>query len=311
MISIIVPMYNCEKTICELLKSISQQEYRDYEVILIDDGSTDHTQEIVKNYCASHDNFQYYRQVNQGAPAARNHGLNLAKGEYIYFCDSDDLLIPETLKKLHSCIVQNNADLVVANYINIDENGKTIGENPTDKLARNILKVHYCFTLDPVPGTKLFSAKVIKNNGIRFDAVKIGQDLNFYLKYLIVSQKQIVINENVYLYRRMSGSISKTYKVENIMDIMKSFMYVQDFAKEVNADKETQRILEYVRLSHFTFQLRKRKHFSKEEYQKLRRNFCDSISICNFFDLKYFLVFYRAIIEYFLVKYINVNIRYI
>ena len=104
MISIIVPMYNMEEYILELLNSIKNQSYQEYEVILIDDGSTDKTAIIVKDFIKNDSRFKLILKSNQGVSSARNTGLDLAKGDYIFFADADDLLEEDSLKNVSNSI---------------------------------------------------------------------------------------------------------------------------------------------------------------------------------------------------------------
>ena len=90
LISIIIPIFNCEKYIKRCLNSLINQTYKNIEVILIDDGSTDRSSEICKDYSKRDQRIKYIRQNNQGVSAARNRGLDIAKGKYMGFCDSDD-----------------------------------------------------------------------------------------------------------------------------------------------------------------------------------------------------------------------------
>lgn len=100
MISVIIPLYNREKTIVKTLRSLEEQTYQDLEVIIVNDGSTDDSEKAVVKYLSqskSSIHFYFYNQKNQGAPAARNRGLKEAKGEYLLFCDADAILKPEAL----------------------------------------------------------------------------------------------------------------------------------------------------------------------------------------------------------------------
>ncbi len=110
-VSVIVPVYNAEKTIQVSIESILKQNIDDMEVIVINDGSTDATSEILKNY-AHNPLVRIYAQVNQGVSAARNTGLSYANGEYVFFLDSDDTLDETTLRTMYQYAVQNDVDLL-------------------------------------------------------------------------------------------------------------------------------------------------------------------------------------------------------
>lgn len=116
MISIIIPLYNREKTIIDTLKSIEMQTFNDLEVIIVNDGSSDNSEKIVANFLkANNSNISYYfyNQSNRGAPAARNNGFRRSKGEYILFCDADAVLAPQALEIMKTAL-ENNPD---ASYV--------------------------------------------------------------------------------------------------------------------------------------------------------------------------------------------------
>lgn len=110
MISIIIPLYNREKTIVETLKSIEKQTHNDLEVIIVNDGSSDDSEKVVTNFLknsTSDISYYFYNQNNQGAPAARNKGYRNSKGEYLLFCDADAVLIPQALEIMKTALEAN------------------------------------------------------------------------------------------------------------------------------------------------------------------------------------------------------------
>ena len=115
-ISVIIPAYNAEKFLVESLQSVVNQTIDDFEIIVIDDGSTDSTLDILKNYEKSYENFNVICQENAGPAAARNKGLDVAKGEYIYFFDADDVLELDALESLYATAHRRKSDLVIAKY---------------------------------------------------------------------------------------------------------------------------------------------------------------------------------------------------
>ncbi|MFA7365471.1 MAG: glycosyltransferase family A protein, partial [Patescibacteria group bacterium] len=103
MISIIIPVYNGEKTLIETIKSIEKQSYRDFEVLIVNDGSSDKTLEVFEKFSNNYkleNNYYFINQENKGAPAARNRGFKDSRGEYLLFCDADATLKPNTLEKM-------------------------------------------------------------------------------------------------------------------------------------------------------------------------------------------------------------------
>src|SRR5699024_11202168 len=127
-------------------------------------------------------------QSNMGAPAARNKGLKISKGEYILFFDADDVLLPYSISKF----IQNssNKDLLIGDYLNINEKGVLRNDNTnyhfktifSKKINSNLF--NYLPFFDPLPGNKMYKKKFLLENKITFSELKIGQDLNFYLKVI-------------------------------------------------------------------------------------------------------------------------------
>ena len=235
MISVIIPNYNAEKYIERCLESVLSQSYKDVEVIVVDDGSTDESPSIIRNFVERSDRIRAYFQPNQNASIARNKGIDVAVGDYLYFLDSDDLLYPDGLKSLINAAEENSADLVIGNMNEIDE---------SDKIIENDLYFDETLELDsyleklavlPAPPNKLYKASVIKDNRIVFGNVRIGQDTNFYLKYLACAQKVIGIADVIYGWRHVPTSITHAMDY-HIFDIVYSFANVRAFYKQINAE---------------------------------------------------------------------------
>lgn len=148
-LSVIIASYNHQDYIAETLRSLEQQTFQDFEIIIVDDGSTDKTVEVVKN---TQSRSQIYTQENQGVVAARNRGIDLAKGKYICFVDSDDVVLPERFAKQVALLDGNNElGMVYADALIIDSKGNKIGKFSdvypiVDGDVAQMLALHYCFT---------------------------------------------------------------------------------------------------------------------------------------------------------------------
>ena len=132
-VSVIIPAYNAEKYLEETLESIVNQTLDEYEIITINDGSTDSTLSILKRYESQYNNFKIIDKQNEGVSAARNDGLKSATGEYIFFYDADDIAELDALDALYSAAVTKKADLVIAGY-DIFDNYKTTAVRDLDEL---------------------------------------------------------------------------------------------------------------------------------------------------------------------------------
>lgn len=124
MISVIVPVYNVEMFLDRCIESLLKQNYKDEEIILVDDGSTDNSGMICERWAEKDSRIIVVHQENKGLSGARNTGISKAKGDYLAFVDSDDFVEPEYLEKMYQRIVENDADIVFCNYRFTDEKGK-------------------------------------------------------------------------------------------------------------------------------------------------------------------------------------------
>lgn len=129
MISVITPVYNSEKYIERAVRSVLNQTYRDIEYILVDDGSTDKSGEIIDRYAAQDSRIRVIHRKNGGVAAARNTGLSAARGEYIAWLDSDDWLEPSMLETCLNALLKNNAEAALCNYKNIASSGRETVRN--------------------------------------------------------------------------------------------------------------------------------------------------------------------------------------
>lgn len=139
LVSIIMPTYNCANFIDKSIESVINQTYKNWELIIIDDCSTDNTEEIVKKYIKEDSRIIYHKlPTNSGAAVARNHGIAMAKGSYIAFLDSDDLWAKDKLEKQLKFMKDNGYAFTFTSYAQIDENG-----NPNGVIIRAKEKVDY------------------------------------------------------------------------------------------------------------------------------------------------------------------------
>lgn len=277
LVSIIIPNYNCEKYVLRCLNSVIRQEYKNKEIIIIDDGSNDKSIEIIKEYINDHkkEKINLICQNNLNAAIARNKGLELAKGDYVLFLDSDDELEENMLENTIKLLKNNEVDLLIGNYTDIDEAGETIrSKNFFDK--KEIIKGEKIFKslsqLGPVPSNKIYRMDVIKKNNLSWGNVRIGQDLNFYLKYILCCNKVLTIPSKMYKYRIINNSMSRKYNY-NIFDIVNSFEDVKKFYKSKKAYNIYEKYIQVLELIHYNLQMSKAKNFKTKQEKLLVMNY--------------------------------------
>lgn len=145
--SIIVPIYNVEKYLAECLDSLERQTLDDIEIIMVNDGSTDNSGDIAKTYAAQNENFCLINRENGGLSAARNSGLDVARGEYVYFLDSDDFLADDAIEKLYKKAKAENLDqLRFVAYTFEDGTKNYLWTGILQKVDTNILEITLEFT---------------------------------------------------------------------------------------------------------------------------------------------------------------------
>lgn len=271
MISVIVPVYNVEKYIKETISSILNQTYNDFELILVNDGSTDNSLSIMRQY-ENDVRVKIIDGKNYGAPHARNIGLNYAKGNYIMFFDSDDIMLPMQLERMIQKILSDNTDLLICQHFVLFNGRYEISKglvpyNTGVYSTKEKEDIFYLMHVSPFPGAKLFKAEIIKKYNIDFADVKIGQDANFLLKYLSVCERVSVIEEKLCVYRIVSTSISHQVNLK-ILDIISSINNVKLFANHNCAQKDYFIALNDVALAYFWHQFRKYPFIDDKETKK-------------------------------------------
>ena len=271
-ISIIIPNYNGDKFIRSCLDSVSNQDYPNKEVIVVDDGSTDDSVKIVRQFMKENKklDMKLICQDNLNAAVARNNGMKKATGDLVVFLDSDDLLRANVVSKLIAKYEKNDADLLIGGYEEISEGGEHLKDkNFSDVIIAINPRKEFSelANMDPVPSNKIYNLKLIRKNNLQWGNVRIGQDLNFYLKYLAICKKVLLTSEIVYRYRIVQGSMSRTYN-SKIFDIVKVFPDVEDFYVKTNNEALYKQYIPVLMVKHFNFQLYKQVFYTDLKTRK-------------------------------------------
>lgn len=218
-ISIIVPIYNVAQYLRACINSIVNQTYRDIEIILIDDGSTDDSGSICEEYKKIDERIVVIHQNNAGLSAARNAGIKLSTGEYITFIDSDDYISPDYIKKLHSCFADNTIDIVVCDLKKVPEKVELSDINLQVEKDTNSVRLSNCQAIeevykssyhgiDFVSFAKLYRKALFEINEIEFPVGKIHEDAFTTYKLFYASKEIVYVDIPMYFYRIRGGSIT-------------------------------------------------------------------------------------------------------
>ena len=220
-ITVIVPVYNVENYLNKCLDSLINQTYKNLEIIVINDGSTDNSGEICQEYAQKDNRIVYIEKENGGLSDARNVGLDKMTGSYVTFIDSDDWIEQDYIETLYKKIVEYQADIAVGNYYSYNEDEETYyfhiyGDSYYEKVYDNISIFENLYESQEMKSFALISAwgKLYKAklfDYLRFDKGKLGEDGYFNQKMYLSVNKVVYLNKGLYAYRQRSGSITKTW----------------------------------------------------------------------------------------------------
>lgn len=243
LISIIIPVYNAEKTIGRCLKSIIKQKNAENikEILIVDDGSTDSTRKIIREFEEIDSRFKLIKKQNGGVSSARNAGIRQATGEYIVFCDADDEMTPQLCKSLLDVMQNCRCDMAICGYTEVN-NCKKIsripGENVYGKsvnIQMDFDELFYGFFLN-VPWGKIFKTKNIKS--LFDETMQNGEDVKFVLDYLSENPLVSGISEELYIVHTENENSLSRFRINALKSITKIQMNLGVFIKnnEIQAD---------------------------------------------------------------------------
>lgn len=235
LISIIIPIYNVGEYLYRCLSSVACQTFKEYEVIMINDGSTDDSPKIAENFAKNFANFKLVHNTDKGVSSARNMGISLARGEYVAFVDSDDYIDPNYLLRLYRAAYKNDADVAHCNYImyNIDSGFlySVRFRKPRKGILTNkqmVRKTVTDFTMRSYLWNKLWRRNLFTDHNITFPKMKF-EDIATVSKLLYYANKGVVLNKYLYYYTIRDGSIVQTVSLKNIGDYLLSLGILRRF----------------------------------------------------------------------------------
>ena len=252
-VSIIVPVYNAEKYLKKCLDSLVNQTKKELEFILINDGSTDKSEEIIKTY--KDKRIKYFKNKNQGIGKTRNFGIEKSSGKYLMFLDSDDYFSNDACEILYKEAEKEKADLIVFDYYRVEKgnlnevkiesfNATNIKDDPNLLLKVNL-----------GPCNKIYKTDLIKNNGIKFEESLKYEDTLFVVKAIYNAQKIIKLNRFLHYYMIHEKS-ETTVRDERVFDILKIVDKIRKYLKNDKSIKETVDKLTVQILTNYTIQQR-------------------------------------------------------
>lgn len=231
LISVIIPVYNAEKYLKKCIESVQMQTYEDIEIILVDDGSKDRSLQICNGFAEKDSRIRVIPKENGGAASARNKGLDVCKGEYIYFVDCDDYITVNALEVMMKHLHEKNVDMVVGGYSIVNENGEKLMHNSEAIKWRECLVSGNQFlvlncTNEKAPlvyaWNKLYRKKIFST--LRYDIGKLHEDECIFHKICACCNSVAVIEDEVYFYLKRESSIMGTYNYNSGIDIFETYL---------------------------------------------------------------------------------------
>ena len=249
--SVIVPIYNGEKFIHKCVDSILLQTFSDFELILVDDGSTDRCPKICDEYSAKDSRVKVIHQANQGVSVARNTGLAAATGEYVAFCDGDDYYKDTLLERTYSIAKDNNAEVVSYKLKRISDNeqqseDETLQLDVVDLSGEKRFDLLYKVVTWQTKGWQacrsIFKRKIIEEHNIKFcdTCGNFAEDLGFTLEYLLYNSRIVFLDEYLYYYYdvRQNSMMNRSRKVYKINEVNELSYYLRPMMTKVISDEQ-------------------------------------------------------------------------
>lgn len=249
LISIIVPIYNVDKYLNQCLESIKKQTYRNLEIILVDDGSTDNSSKICLKFVKDDNRFLYFHKENGGLSSARNYGFNCAGGDYICFIDSDDFISENYISDLYSEFVQTGIDIVICDYLIFDEKKnrfyghknkalittKIYDSKNKNELLEDLFRNKSYFM--PV-WKNMYRTSFLKQYKLSFVSERevYTEDQVFNLAAYYSANKIVCIDKPLFYHRIVSGSLSQGYRENLPLMIEKRYEVIKEFLHKNNTD---------------------------------------------------------------------------
>lgn len=294
-ISIIIPVYNAENSIYKMIDCLEKQTFQDFEVILVNDGSKDDSLSVCERITRNKVNYLVFSQENQGAFAARNLGMEKAKGKYIAFLDADDKIEYDYFEVLlKSC---HNSDIAVCD-IAVQRNSVEIfrftnkSEAITQTQALNKLLERQ--EINSGPYGKLFRREIVKN--IRFPALRVYEDILFVLETFCKSKKIAITDETVYYYLQDEAGTMNSVHKKPALDIIMATEKLMEF---IDSRKDLEAKCCYITISHlfqYALPLTINNDYQECEFifetRKLYQKYMKQILKCNAVPWKEKIIFY-------------------
>lgn len=309
-ISVIVPIYNVEYYIREALDSLVNQTFIDHiEVLMVNGGSTDNSGNIIEEYARKYENFHAYHKDYGGPSSSRNYGLNFACGDYIYFMDSDDFLMHDSLEKLYNFAIKNDYDVVTSNFLRFDSksfqsisSGRYVFKEYRGNIENTNLYEYVNLAWDMPVWNKIIKRELLEKNKIRFSKDNIFQEDNLFTIEVYTKAKNVgILNEITYFWRirEVGESITQNKNLEAGLELFETFYLVNKFITENIHDEDIlyQKYYKILTVDIYYFLFRIKNNYSRKFQEYLLESVFDMVSLIPKKYFKKVPTYYQALYE--------------
>ena len=271
-VSVIVPVYNVEKYLEKCLDSLVNQTLKDIEIIVVNDGTKDNSQEIIDKYAKKYPKkVKGFIKENGGQSSARNYGLEYAKGEYIGFVDSDDYVELDMFEKLYNKAKEDDFDISICNlnfvYEDTDDKKEFSINMNSDLTDKESLRKHM-INIYPVVWNKIYKKSLFETSKLKFKEKVWFEDVEFLYKLVPYVKSVGVIDDYLYNYLQRQGSVTNTFD-KRLYNYVENLNGIVDFYKEKDFYDYYKKELEYVYVRYlFATFLKRAAKYNDEEFYK-------------------------------------------
>lgn len=246
-VSVIVPVYNVEEYIDKCLETLTNQTFKDFEIIIVNDGSPDNSESIILNYQKKYPQLiKYYKKENGGLSSARNYGIEKSNGKYLMFIDSDDYVTTDMIEKLFNRIEEEQSDMAICNYFRVTCKGKIIKNYNNNPGTTNIKSNPEIILNKQAAWNKIYKKELFSQN--KFDEGKYYEDLRLIPKLYLECKKIAFIDDFCYYYIERDNSIMKDINLDKNYEIVEAIDSLIAHYKSHNKYEEYREEIEFMML---------------------------------------------------------------
>lgn len=249
-VSLIIPVYNVRDYLRKCLDSVAAQTYPHLEVVIVNDGSTDDSLDIIREYTAKYPNFRCYTIENRGQGGARNYGMEQAAGDYVAFLDSDDYIAENCIERLMAAAEETDCDMVVCNCYDVREDGSVLQvyQNRYRNAITNVAQEPEILFNRVSPWGKLYKRELL--NGLSFASRVWYEDMRMAPKVLLRAGKVAFIEDFLFFYVQREGSTMNNKNMKRNLEVIAAFEDLLSYFREQGAYDTYRDALEFLVIEH-------------------------------------------------------------